>query len=55
MKKTIYVCDLCEKNSSTVLVKEDNDLRISETIDICNKCFDTITLFLHESVFIKRQ
>lgn len=53
MKQTIYICDLCEKPSSIKLVKEDNDIRITETIDICNKCFDTITLFLHESVFLK--
>lgn len=53
MKKTISYCDLCGKTSSIMLVKEDSEMRITETIDICNPCFDTITLFLHESVFLK--
>lgn len=53
MKKTIAYCDLCGKTSSRILVKEDKVMRIFEFIDICDKCFDTINLFLHESVSLK--
>lgn len=53
MKKTITYCDLCLKTTSIILVREDSVMKVVDTIDICNPCFDTITLFLHESVFIK--